>query len=109
MTSVNKVIRDGKVAVLYSPGWGASWSSDYTGECKNFLMFDPELVNLVEEDKRSQIPAYIATTKFAEEVYCGGADDLIIEWIPVGTEFRISEYDGYESIVYNNKNYWTVA
>lgn len=109
MTTVNKVIRDGKVAVLYSPGWGSPWSSDYSGDCKNFMMFDPGLVKLVEQDKRSSIRAYIAATKFAEEIYCGDADDLTIEWIPVGTKFRIEEYDGKESIIYNHPSYWTVA
>lgn len=33
------------------------------------------------------------------KVYCGGAIQLDIEWIPVGTQFIIKEYDGYESIV----------
>ena len=27
-----------------------------------------------------------------------GAEDLIIEWLPVGTQFMIYEYDGYESL-----------
>jgi hypothetical protein len=34
-----------------------------------------------------------------ESVYCGGAEDLAIQWVPVGTRFLIREYDGSESIV----------
>lgn len=33
------------------------------------------------------------------DVYCGGAGDLTIEWVPVGTKFLITEYDGAESII----------
>lgn len=30
--------------------------------------------------------------------YDGGMDDLEIEWLPVGTRFKINEYDGKESL-----------
>ena len=45
---VNKLIRDGKVAVLYSPNYGAGW---FTWNDKYLeILFDPEIVNLVLED-----------------------------------------------------------
>jgi hypothetical protein len=41
--------------------------------------------------------------------YFAGAHTLDIEWIPIGTEFRIHEYDGYESIDYKEKIDWIKA
>ena len=41
---MNKVIRDGKVAVVVSPGFGAGWSTwAFRGEedYRDFMMFDP--------------------------------------------------------------------
>ena len=99
MKTIKKVIRDGKVAVLYSPGFrfGAGW---YTWN-RNYpeCIFSPEIVALVESDKRDEI-----TDEYAEELfgsdyfYTGGAHDLEIEWLPEGTQFTIYEYDGSESI-----------
>jgi hypothetical protein len=90
-----KVIRDGKVAVLYSPGFGAGWStwdSDYGEE----LIFDPMMVKYVEEDNYDALYAYAAMRY--PSAYTGGLGDLTIAWLPEGTLFRIEEYDGSESI-----------
>lgn len=42
---MEKVIRDGKVAVLYSEGFGAGWST--WNEGMNELVFHPKIVNMV--------------------------------------------------------------
>jgi hypothetical protein len=34
-----------------------------------------------------------------EGVYCGGAEELQIVWLPVGTAFMIGEYNGAESLM----------
>jgi len=97
---MNKVIRDGKVAVLVSPGYGAGWSTwAYRVDEDNpgFMLHDPTLVTMVERgDSVEAIEAYV--TAKHPDTYCGGAHDLTIEWLPVGTAFRIHEYDGYESV-----------
>jgi hypothetical protein len=92
---MKKVIRDGKVAVLYSPGYGAgwyTWNKDYP-EC----VFDSELVVLVEQHEFSKV-IELAEQKYGEGFYSGGAEDLQIEWLQEGTPFTIEEYDGSESI-----------
>lgn len=43
---LQKVIRDSKVAVLYSPGFGAGWYSWNTKHPQ--LLFHPKLVEMVE-------------------------------------------------------------
>ncbi len=94
---LKKVIRDGKVAVLYSPRYGAGWLSWNTSvpEC----VFSPEIVKLVEENNRNEITDELCTELFGVDYfYSGGARDLQIEWLDEGTAFRITEYDGFESI-----------
>jgi hypothetical protein len=96
---MEKVIRNGKVAILYSPAYGAgwyTWNEDHP-EC----IFHPKIVEMVESNKRDEI-----TDSFMEELlntdyfYAGGACDLEIEWIAEGTSFYINEYDGFETILY---------
>jgi hypothetical protein len=38
-----------------------------------------------------------------DDIYCGGAHDLKIEWIPEGVKFSINEYDGSESLYLSDK------
>lgn len=93
---MSKVIRDGKVAVLYSAGFGAGWSS-WSTEHAEFLLFDPGLVAAVERgdfDGAAQL-----ATAYSDDIYTGGASGLKVKWLPCGTAFRVDEYDGAESIV----------
>jgi hypothetical protein len=99
-----KVVRDGKVAVLYSPGFGAGW---YSWETEPALLFDPEIVAAVEADDQEAIHARAEQIKPGG--YFGGADQLTIEWLPVGTIFRIDEYDGSESVYTQSDYQWFTA
>ena len=92
---VKKLVRKGKVAVLYSPRHGAGWSTWSTDHAVD-LAFDRDLVLLVLADKRIDA-AELAKSKYPGS-YTGGARDLQVEWLPKGTQFEIQEYDGYESV-----------
>jgi len=99
---MEKVVKNGMVAVLYSPGFGAGW---YTWNTKfPKCVFDPEIVAIVglgeiTEENLNAIKD-IAQEKWGEDgFYDGGARDLEIEWIPEGTPFNIEEYDGSESVI----------
>lgn len=104
-----KVIRDGQVAVLVSPGFGAGWSTWARGDddLAEHVLFDPETVAWVEAGKPADRPDFEA--KFGDDFYDGGADDLVIRWIPVGTQFRIEEYDGAESLWVDHEYKWFIA
>ena len=104
---MEKIIRDGQVAVLYSPGFGAGW---YTWNY-NFpqCLFDPEIVRMVEKETDAYEIAQFAESKYGEEFYSGGADHLIIVYLAEGTEFIINEYDGSESIHLKEQMTWMVA
>jgi len=108
---VNKVIRDGKVAVIVSPGFGAGWSTwSYRGEedYRDFMLFDPTLVDMIERGESAEtIETYV--TSMHPGTYCGGADGLTIQWLTVGTAFRIHEYDGSESVEIRDEMDWTIA
>lgn len=101
---MNKVIRDGKVAVLYSPGYGAGF---YTWSAPLEAIFDPELVDLIEQEKYSEAFKYVEKTY--PDAYSGGVHDLEIAWLPEGAKFIIEEYDGSESIMVMDKMNWITA
>lgn len=105
-----RVVRDGKVAVLYSPGYGAGWSSWADFDLAQKLIFDPEIVAWVENGKEGEYPDL--ERKYgviAEGFHDGGAIDLRICWVPLGVKFLIYEYDGYESVILENEENWITA
>ena len=98
-----KYIKDGKVAVAYSPGYGAGWSTWVSDdELADTLLFHPDIIHMILSNKQSEIDTDWLVEHFGEEfkdVYCGGVSNLNIRWLPVGTQFRIDEYDGSESVI----------
>ena len=101
---MNKIIKDGKVAVLISSGFGAgfgSWGAPIEA------IFDPKLVELVESEDFDGAVKYVETTY--PEATTFGIIDLEIAWIDEGEEFIINEYDGYESIQLKSKTPWITA
>jgi hypothetical protein len=102
---MNKLSEDGKIAVLYSPGFGAGW---YTWNYEHpEILFDPAIVKLVEKEKWDELATYVEL-KYPE-IYTGGMKDLEVEWIPEGALFKVNEYDGNESIELKEGNHWMVA
>lgn len=99
---MEKVIRDGKVAVLYSPGYGAGWTTwEYDSKLHETMLFHPLIVEKVESGKERDIDGDWLAENFGEDfrnVYCGGACQLEIKWLPEGTAFMIDEYDGFETV-----------
>ena len=104
---MEKVIRDGKVAVLYSPGYGAGWVSWHN---ELALVFHPVLVNLVLQGRRDEITdeivAGILNIPKEEVPYIGGKSALAVAWLPQGALFQIEEYDGGESIILESEFDW---
>lgn len=95
--SVDKLVRDGKVAVLVSPGFGAGWSTWCNSENQERAAFDPILATIVIGEDDRDLEAYLEEAYPGE--YYGGIRGLQVEWLPVGTRFAIHEYDGSETIL----------
>ena len=102
---MNKLVRDGMVAVLYSPDYGSGWYTWNRNQPE--LLFDPAIVQLVEEDKFDELKTYV-TLKYPN-IYEGGMWELKVAWIPEGAMFRINEYDGDESIELKDDIDWFTA
>jgi hypothetical protein len=102
---MNKTIKDGRVAVLSSPGYGAGWSTWNPSHPE--MVFDPGLVDLVLEGNEEKILAYVVL-KWPDS-FVGGVEDLRVDWLPEGTNFVIEEYDGAETIVFKNEVKWITA
>ena len=109
---MEKLIKNGCVAVLVSHGYGAGWS---TWEHDERMLFDPVLAEMLEDGRAVEGDA--AWLKKIEKVakerypdaYLGGLDGLTVHWVPEGSRFRIEEYYGAESIVFENEYRWSVA
>jgi hypothetical protein len=94
-----KYIRaNGDVGVLYSPGFGAGWSTWNSGDVAERMVFDNALVEAVLNEDRA-LAAEIAS-RFAdgEHVCVLGAEDLRVSFLDPDAAFRIEEYDGSERI-----------
>jgi len=105
---MTKCIRNGEVAILYSPGYGAGWST-WSSDNSEFMLHDEKLVELVESDQRDKIEEYVKSVHPNDYICCAGADQLKVEWVPVGTQFIIDEYDGSESIIFGHTRRWNRA
>ena len=101
---MEKVIKDGKVAVLVAPGWGAGFS---TWGAPIEAIFNPTLIGLVENEKWQEAIDYCESTW--EDGYSGGVQDLRVAWIEEGTRFIIEEYDGAESFRFEEDIDWITA
>ncbi len=108
---MDKVIENGNVAVLFSPGYGSGWST--WNEDHPEIVFDPTVVAYVQTDGLTM--SRDDMIKYLENKYPGiyignGFNSLTITWIPQGTRFEITEYDGFESVrVEDEIKTWYVA
>jgi hypothetical protein len=109
MNRDHKVVRENKVAVLYSPGFGAGWST-WNTEHKN-IVYDPTVIAWVESGKPEDALARLEATLNEKypRCYLGGMRDLEIQWLPLNTWFIVEEYDGSERIVLQEGIVWKIA
>lgn len=94
---VEKVERNGKVAVLISPKFGAGWSTWADKENIESKLFCPEIVKAIEDGVTGDDLIDLADSLFPYD-YNGGVSGCRIEWVDKGEAFRVSEYDGSESL-----------
>ena len=112
----DRYIRDGMVAVLISDQHGAGWSTWVDPVCWPDIMFDPWIVDLMlsqsytQQQINDRIRAHCAVKYLdCHPVNLYSAPVLKIHWVPVGSVFRIVEYDGLESIEFRDQIEWLVA
>lgn len=97
---VEKLIRDGHVAVLVSHGFGAGWSTWASDGQEETMLFDAVMVQRLLDDDYDGVEARVRELFGDDDMpYTGGIDGLTVHFVPVGTVFRIHEYDGAESLI----------
>ena len=112
MEKPKRYIRDGEIAVVYSPGYGAglgSWNEQHMPD----IVTDPEIVEFillhnpinesihsmtVDEKENEDMERLRAYMKNKYEGAYLGADILKIRWVSLGERWRIDEYDGSEYV-----------
>jgi hypothetical protein len=103
---LDKVIKDGNVAILITTEYGVGWSSWNNIEG---IETDPGLVALVERTAEPEEIETYCKDKWGTSNYYGGACNLSIVWVPEGTEYVITEYDGWEEIQFKESFEWRTA
>lgn len=98
---MQKIIKNGKVAVAVSYDYGAGWST-----WNNVNPMDARFNALFLEDRHDEAAALCEGLDLG---FAGGAKDVHIEWVPVGTEFIIDEYDGSECLQKRDSVHWHKA
>lgn len=106
---VEKLVRDGKVGVLVSAGYGAGWSTWADDSLREFMVFDRQLVEAVEAGNVAAAIARVEQERGDRYFYDGGAEDLTVAWVAVGRQFLVHEYDGYESLKYLDETSYLTA
>lgn len=101
---MNKIVRDGKAAVIHTTTYGRGWFSWHNSR---EALYDPELVAWIMD-------CYpVARLRYFEEKYpdfdSHTLERLDISWVPIGTRFMVQEYDGMEWVVCENEIDWEVA
>ena len=85
--------KDGKTAVLVSPGFGAGFSTWNKPE----MAVDFDLVEAFLSGDMNRFE-YIVVEKYGENMYLGGMENLMVVWVDEGNKFRVDEYDGMERV-----------
>lgn len=94
---MEKVIRNGKVAVIISgEEGGAGW---YSWHREEQLIFHPKIVEMVESNRHSELTQIWVSENTGINASTVGRDSLIIVWIPEGTAFTIEVDEGVEQII----------
>lgn len=97
--------------VLISPGYGAGWSTWNEAGMATDKRLIEAFINGISEADMKQLCIDLGYTGGFEgtEPYMGGFKNLRVVEIPEGTFFRVSEYDGYESIEVFDDSDWLRA
>lgn len=104
---MQKIEKDGKIAVLYSPDFGAGWSTWASDDIRESMCMNAEIVLAVLDGDNAKA-AEIAE-RLHPDVYTDGARDLTVGWVPKGEAFEIAEYDGNESLVVIGQQQYMIA
>lgn len=116
---VDYIVKNGKlyndkteVAVVYSPGYGGDYSAyksidptDARAAVVVLVKATGTIVGLIKDEPEAGIQ--FKPGKFS--TYGNYFWDIAISWLPSGSLYRITEYDGFESVETPADNTWRIA
>ncbi|QXO10951.1 hypothetical protein pEaSNUABM54_00125 [Erwinia phage pEa_SNUABM_54] len=102
---MEKLIRDGKVAVVFSPGHSGSYVYDH--QLPPDACFNVKVIKVVLGESRTSLEKTLKK-EFPDATFYS-PPELEVEWIDVGREFFIREYESAESIIYKDTVPWITA
>lgn len=103
---VPRVVRNGQVAVVYSPDFGTGWTTEgfYGKEDERLRrLYCPSIVYAIEDgdgtyEERNNAAREAALREFKADPFIVNRNDFAVRWIPLGVAFRVDVYDGSEGI-----------
>ncbi len=106
-----------EVAILVTNNWGWGWSSEVDPDsmCKflyyppliNYILDGGNTVDLLKSGKLSDSGQEIFKDIECESsLFRLGLKNVVVKWIPRGHIFKVSEYDGLETIEYFSLDEW---
>lgn len=106
---MNKYVKNGKVAVLYSPGFSCGWSTECEGSMKEELdmIFNPDLAKMVDESSGLD---WNKIQDMALELFPNAHfDGLAVRWVEQGSKFIIHNDEGMEEVMELGDQKWITA
>ena len=107
---MNKVVRNGRVAVIHSCDWGAGW---YSWHGVEELLYLPQLVESLErpwsDTYETRTRPMLEKVLTEHNLQTNLIPDLAITWVPVGSRFFVLEYDGVETVIREDEMKWITA
>lgn len=95
-----------KVPIVLSNSYGSGWYTNLRIRDKQ-LLFDKNLVELVLAKDYEAIQNYCQT--IFPKISFTNIPKLRVEYIPEGSKFIITNYDGLEDVLLRDKVNWLVA
>jgi len=103
MKKVEKLVRNGRVAILISPSYGSGWYT-WNDPRKKWMLWHKDIVRAIEDEdfeKAKEIAKKVNQELSGDndddsDLYLGALRELQIVWLPKGTLFEVLEYDGNE-------------
>jgi hypothetical protein len=106
---VEKLKRDGFVAVVLTNDYGRGFSSGLDRAQRVQAMFDPVVAASLENMENGLDTDDLTDYLWNNYRWGGNLDDLGVEWIREGREFVVDEYDGAEGLRFRDEQEWIAA
>ena len=111
---MEKVIKNGQVGVLISPGYGAGWSTWNHDVDPKVMMMDARIIKAWQAGRLTEGNVFEVLKELGiidddDYVYGGGVSSLTLQWVPIGQEFRVVENDGFEYVQEKEEIDWLTA